>query len=169
MAFFVVRLRRPYDYHVLIEAYIYTQRTDFVHVDFTNYYAALLSALEQQFGLRLHYDTLTTMRQRVFWMHFQSTIRSLLQITHPWADYLEDTLLTEKLRELPEVDRTVADAGQTISTANASSKAAHRDILYALFPAIFGDHPRIVSSTDLLAAGFDDSREPDSINYYDNM
>ena len=41
------RLRRPYDFRVLIEAYVYTQRHDFVHADFGAYYAGLLANLER--------------------------------------------------------------------------------------------------------------------------
>ena len=46
MAYYVARLKRPYDYRVLIEAYIYTRRENFVHSDFTTYYVSLLEALQ---------------------------------------------------------------------------------------------------------------------------
>ena len=57
MGYYVARLKRPYDYRVLIETYIYTQRKDFVHADFTNYYASLLEALQTRFGIRLSRET----------------------------------------------------------------------------------------------------------------
>ncbi len=97
MSFYVARLKRPYDYRVLIEAYIYTQHKRFLHSDFEVYYASLLEALQEQFGIRLSHEGLITVPQKVFWMLFQSTVRSLLQITNPWADFLDETLLVKKL------------------------------------------------------------------------
>ena len=42
-------------------------------------------------------------------------------------------------------------------------------MLGALFVLIFGEQSRVVTSEELLAMGFDDSKEPDSSNYYDYM
>jgi hypothetical protein len=161
----VVRLTRPYDYRVLIEAYIYTQRKDFVHTDFTSYYAALLEALQKGFGISLSREGMS-FDQRILWSLFESTVRSLLEITSPWAGYLETSLLSRKLEATGEPGRIVASASAAIEKANTASEAAHREILYALFPAIFGECQRIVTSEELHDAGFDDSKEPDIVNYY---
>jgi hypothetical protein len=168
MGYFVARLERPYDYRGLIEAYIYTQRTDFIHSDFTTYYASLLAALQERFGVRLSQDGLS-FPQEVFWMLFQSTVRSLLRITNPWADYLDATLLHMELRETGELGRIVDCARMVIVEANKTSEAAHREMLDALFKAIFGECKRIVTSEELLAGGFDDSKEPDISDYYDYL
>jgi hypothetical protein len=153
---------------VLIDAYIYTQRKDFVHSDFTAYYGSLLKALQGQFGVQLSHEGLA-FSQKVFWMLFQSTVRSLLQITNPWADFLDETLLVRRLEESGELGRVVDRASAAIGESNKESEAAHRVILNALFEAIFGECQRVVTSADLLAAGFDDSKEPDISNYYDHM
>jgi hypothetical protein len=44
-----------------------------------------------------------------------------------------------------------------------------RDILSALFVGIFGERPRVVTSEELLQAGFDDPKEPNIPDYYDSM
>jgi len=168
MGYYVARLKRPYDYRVLIEAYIDTQRKDFVHADFTNYYASLLEALQTRFGIRLSREGLS-FDQRVLWGLFDSTVWSLLQITSPWAGYLEAGLLHKKLVESGEAGRIVDRASAVIGEANTASEEAHREILYALFQAIFGECQRIVTSDELREAGFDDSKEPDIVNYYDCM
>jgi hypothetical protein len=168
MGYYVARLKRPYDYRVLIEAYIYTKRKDFVHTDFTNYYAGLLEALQTRFGIRLSGEGLS-FAQRVLWGLFDSTVGSLLQITSPWAGYLEAGLLHKKLKESGEPGRVVDVASQTIGEANKASDAAHREILDALFRAVFGECQRVVTSEELFVVGFDDSREPDIVNYYDYM
>ena len=51
MSYYVARLKRPYDFRVLIDAYIYARRKDFVHSDFTTYYTSLLDALQGVFGI----------------------------------------------------------------------------------------------------------------------
>lgn len=168
MGYWVARLKRPYDSRVLIEVYIYSQRKDFVHSDFTTYYTALLEALQELFGIRLSREGLS-FDQRVLWSLFQNTVGSLLRITNPWAGYLETGLLHKKLEESGEPGRTVDRASRVISEANQASEGAHREILYALFRAIFDECDRVVTSEELREAGFDDSREPDIANYYDDM
>lgn len=168
MGYYVARLKRPYDSRVLIEVYICTQRKDFVHSDFTSYYTSLLEALQQLFGIRLSRDGLS-FDQQVLWNLFQSTVGSLLQVTSPWDSFLEAGLLHKKLVESGEPGRIVDRASGVIFQANEASEAAHREILHALFHAIFGQCQRVVTSEELRAAGVDDSKEPDIVNYYDYM
>ena len=169
MGYYVAKLKRPYDYRSLIEAYTYTRRTDFVHADFTDYYAGLLDALQAQFGIRLAGDGLPT-QGRVFLMLFDSTARSLLRITSPWSSYLDATLLHVKLEQSGELGRLVDRASAAIHRANDASEVAHREMLEALFLAVFPDcRGRVVTSDELRAAGFDDSREPDIADYYDSF
>jgi hypothetical protein len=169
MGYDVARLKRPYDYRVLIEAYIYTQRNDYLHSDFSTYYTSLLEALQKQFDVRLSHEGLASVPQKVFWMLFQSTVESLLRITSPWENYLDATLLEKKLNESDELRRIVDRASAVIGEANKASEAAHREMLVALFQAIFGESQRVVTSEELRRAGFDDSKEPDIVNYYHLM
>ena len=166
MALQVDRLPRPYDYRVLIEAYVYTKRSDFVHPDFGAYYAGLLSALERLFGIRLVGDELSHSRKGL-WMLFGSTVRSLLQIATPWDGYLEAGLLHRQLEANGELGEAVYRASAAIADAAKASEAAHREMLHALFVAIFGECGRVATSEELRQAGFDDSREPDIHDYYD--
>jgi hypothetical protein len=168
MGLYFTQLKRPYDYRVLIEAYIYTERKDFVNSDFATYYVSLVEALQDQFGIRLSSESLS-FPQKVFWMLFQSTVRSLNRITSPWADFLDATLLEKKLEESGELGRVVDRASAVIGAANKASESAHRELLDALFGAIFGECQRVVTSEELREAGFDDSKEPDIHDYYHNM
>jgi hypothetical protein len=165
--YYVERLHRPYDYRALIEAYIYSKRA-FVHADFATYYAGLLAALEKPFGVRLAREGLT-FTQSVLWNLFESTVRSLLRVGTPWDCYLEASLIDKTLKENGAPGEAVMRASRVISQAAKASEAAHRDMLQALFVAIFGATDRIVTSAELRAAGFDDSREPDIVHYYDYM
>ena len=166
MGYYVARLNRPYDFRVLIEAYIYTKRKNFVHSDFSTYYAALLKALEGLFGVRLSGEGLS-FDQKILWGLFESTVDSLLRITSPWDGYLEAGLLHSKLEESGESGKEVDRASAVIHEANEASRAAHRTMLYALLVAIFSECQRVLTSEELAKAGFDDSKEPDITNYYD--
>jgi hypothetical protein len=73
------------------------------------------------------------------------------------------------LEESGELGRVVDRASTAIGESNKESEAAHRVMLNALFEAIFGECQRVVTSAELLAVGFDDSKEPDISNYYDHM
>ena len=168
MSYHVERLQRPYDFRGLIQAYIYTQRQDFVHRDFGRYYGELLKVLETQFGVRLARDGVPS-HHRVLWFLFDSTVSSLLAITTPWSGYLEAGLLHTKLDQLGEPGKAVYRASCEIEKVAGDSEAAHRKILETLFVVFFGDCQQIITSEDLKRAGFDDSREPTLSDYYDYM
>jgi len=102
-------------------------------------------------------------------MLFNSTVRSLLQITSPWDNYLDATLIHKKLEQSGELGCVVDRSSAAIDAANLASETAHREIIESLFQAIFGACIRVVTSEELLLAGFDDSKEPDISNYYDLM
>jgi len=143
----------------LIDVYTQTQQKGSVHEDWLNYYSGLLRALEKLFGLRLSRDELT-FNQRVLWGLFQSTIGSLLSLGTPWDGYLEAGLIYRKLEENGEFGKTVFASSDIIQRATEESRQAHRDMLHALFQAIFGAVDRVVTSAELATAGFDDSKEP---------
>lgn len=168
MSYYVEKLSRPYDMNVLIQAYIYTQQKDFVHHDFNKYYRSLHEELEQIFGVDMSGRTLS-FDQRCLMGLFDSTVRSLHQIRSPWSGYLEASLLHAQLKKHEDINVKVKEASNTIVNANSISSRAHRDMLHALFCAVFGELQQVVTSDDLRARGFDDSTEPDISNYYGYM
>jgi hypothetical protein len=171
MKWYIEPLPRPYDTRSLIEVYVRTRQEWYSHDDFRNYYTGLLSALEKQFGLRLSRDELKTSTQKALWMLFESTTASILSICTPWDGFIEDGLLHTKLEQSGEYGKAVYAASGVIYKAAEESLRGHRDMLQALFQAIFGPGPmeRVVTSAELAAAGFDDSKEPPFSAYYDDM
>jgi hypothetical protein len=165
---YVEKLKRPYDVRSLIEAYLYTQRTDFVHDDFKAYYTTLFQVLQKLFDVQFSLNTVPSGRQ-VLWLLFESTARSLLRITSPWDDYLETGLLITRLDETGEPGVAVHHASRIIQEANSASRAAHLGMLHALFEAVFGISGRVVTSEHLAQAGFDDSKEPDITDYWESF
>jgi hypothetical protein len=163
----VSRIKAPYDVRSLIEVYVYSRRS-FVHEDFAKYYQGLLATLERLFEVRLHPEGLP-FEKEVLWSLFEGTARSLLRVGSPWDEYLESSLLASTLRRSGEPGRVVFAASDKIEKANAASEAAHREMLLALFEAMFGPSGKTFTSQDLAAAGFDDSKEPQTSDYHDHF
>lgn len=168
MGYYVEKLRKPYDFKVLVDAYVYSTKDDFVHPDFAQYYSTLVQALEAEFGVRFSPDTLSGTK-RALWMLFESTVRSLLRISTPWEGFLEASLLVSALEGSGEAGKAVEQASNEIIRLAKASEVAHRDMLYALFTAMFGVQRRVVTSEDIARRGVDDSQEPNIWDYYDYL
>jgi hypothetical protein len=168
LTMYVVRLGRPYNFKILIEAYVYTRRESFIHDDFKIYYSALLAKLEELFGIQISFEKLSP-EKKPLWMLFQSTIYSLLSIRTPWSGFLDETLVVSRLKECGEYEESIYQFSKLIMQAAHTSEEAHHQMLYALFKCIFGDVNTVITSEQLLIAGFDDSKEPDIADYFDYM
>ena len=166
MSYHVARLSRPYTARTLIEAYVYTKRQDFVHPDFGAYYTELLRSLEWSFEVRLAHEQLPSAKLPL-WMLFENTVASALRITSPWDGLLEAGLLHRQPEQAGEYGEAVGRASATIQEAAKASRAAHDEMLFALFGAIFGERKQVVTSAELRQAGFDDACEPNISDYYD--
>ncbi len=166
MGYYIEKLKRPYDYKVLVEAYVRTQRKDYVHPDFAAYYQSLCAALEKQFEICFSNEYFSSSRVAL-WMLFDSTVRSLLRITTPWDGFLEETLIVSTLQKSGDAGKRIDQASRTILQATKESRQAHLEMLHELFTLMFGKTDVSVTSEQLALAGFDDSQEPDITDYYD--
>jgi len=166
---YVHKLSRPYTYKVLINAYVYTQRNDFFHADFKDYYTSLVGALEEIFTVKLCNVDTSSLDRKVLWGLFTETVHSLLKIGTPWSGYLEAGLLVKKLQDAGDAGKAVFAASERINVATAESELAHYEMLHHLFIAMFGERQQVLTSEDLLKQGFDDAHEPEFKNYYDYL
>lgn len=166
MGYSIEKLKRPYDYKVLVEVYVRTQRKDYVHPDFAAYYQSLCAALEKQFEIRFSAQYFSDSKA-VLWMLFESTVGSLLQITTPWDGFLEASLIVSTLEKSGEAGKRIDHASQTILQATRESRQAHLEMLHELFTLMFGKTDVVVTSEQLAQVGFDDTQEPDITDYYD--
>lgn len=166
MGYYIEKLKRPYDYKMLVEAYVRTQRKDYVHPDFAAYYQSFCAALEKQFEICFS-PTHLSGSNRVLWILFDSTVRSLLRITTPWDGFLEETLIVSTLQKSGDAGKRIDEASRTILQATRESRQAHLEMLHELFTLMFGKTDVSVTSEQLALAGFDDSQEPDITDYFD--
>jgi hypothetical protein len=160
---------RQYTYKELIEAYINAERDDYIHEDFKNYYVGLFKKLTELFGIRFRMEELGNFPDDEFWpgvskgaalMVFQSTVRSYLSITTPFAGFIEFGLGVGDLYDA---------YGRKLEEMAEENRKAHLNLLDALFKMMSGAVDRVVTSQELREAGFDDSKEPKKADYYDYM
>jgi hypothetical protein len=81
----------------------------------------------------------------------------------------EASLLVSALEGSGEAGKAVEQASNEIIRLAKASEVAHRDMLYALFTAMFGAQTRVVTSEDIARRGVDDSQEPNIWDYYDYL
>ena len=153
---------KTYDYKALIHTFINTRRTDLPHEDFTIYYVALLNALEDAFGITFVEKDIP---DRKLWFLFRATVRSYLQIRHPWSTFLEAGLLFNHLETFGEAGEQIKTYSDDLFKRAEESRQIHLDMLYQLFEMIYGRIDTVITSDDLHQRGFDDSTEPQIPDY----
>jgi hypothetical protein len=148
-----------YDFKSWVDAEI-AGREQYLHQEFNDYYQALAHTLRDLMGLKgdVPRDDLQGL--------LESTISSLKRISHPFSGWLESTLTQGKL-ERAGLGPKIARLMDRILEANQESKDAHKEMLYTLFEVVHGYSNAKFTSDCLLAAGFDDTAEPDISDYYD--
>lgn len=155
-----------YDYRQLVLTYIQTMRNDHIHADFKNYYARLLTLLEQVFEVDFSSPPSS---QRALWMLFQATVSSYLSLRTPWSNFLEAGLIVKRIEQLGSQGEKIFQLSTQIEELEQSSREAHLQLIYELFERIYGKRDLVVTSQDLKARGFDDSKEPQITDYWEDI
>lgn len=135
-----------------------------MHQDFKTYYTQLLALLEQLFGV----DFAAPPEPAALWMLFMATVDSYLSIRTPWSSFLEEGLIIRKVEALGPQGGNMFRLSQQIQDLSEANREAHLQLLYALFERIYGKHDLVVTSQDLQAKGFDDTKEPKIIDYWEH-
>lgn len=125
-----------------------------------SYYPRLLSHLEESFGLRLSFDATEDFNKKVLFSLFQDTTLSYRDLRHPWSNYQEATLIIRKLEDAGTSGQRILHLSDKIREKTKDSAELHLQMLYELFQCIYGPINIVVTSQQLLAMGFDDSKEP---------
>ena len=156
-----------YDYKKLLDIYIKAQQP-YPHEDFSKFYTGLLETLESLFEIKLPRKggSLLEVPNRVLGMHFNAVVNSYLAITHPRNGYAEDSLVNKRIDELGRRGKRILDLERQITKLNDQSENLHLQLLYELFIGIYGEINKVVTSGQVLAAGFDDSKEPKFSDYW---
>ena len=154
-----------YDVKSVLETYIKTKR-HYHHEDFAIYYNALLNTLQSLFGVRVT-DSAPGWKAGALAMLFQSTADSYLSISTPWTGFLEAGLLHRALDESEEAGKRVYELTDRIGELAEQNRTLHLEMMCTLFELLNGHVRTVITSKDLLAAGFDDSAEPQQCDYFD--
>lgn len=163
-------MSKRYEWKDLLDAYIKAQRRHYVHEDFTKYYKGHLAALEEAFGVSVSVERVRNPGVRALWVPFQGALASFLSIRTPWDNVLEDSLTNRVIDErLGEQGKQIRRLEADVSQAIQLSKVVHLELLEELFNVLWGPITQVVTSEDLLKLGFDDSKEPQYLDYVDHL
>jgi hypothetical protein len=78
---------------------------------------------------------------------------------------LEATLMFRILEESGSDGPRFLELQDQLYALNRTSEAIQTEMLDRLFHIVFGERTTVVSSEDLLAAGFDDSKQPNPFDF----
>ncbi len=152
-----------YTYHDLLHIYIQTRRGDHIHSDFKDYYAKLLELLGPLFEVDF---SAASPSRGPLWMLFYSAVNSYLSLRTPWSNFLEAGLIVQKIKQLGPQGEQIFQLSEQIEDATRRSREAHLQLLDELFISIYGSRDLVVTSQDLKARGFDDTKKPQIEDYW---
>jgi hypothetical protein len=155
---------KRYDRAALIQAYIATKEP-YGHDDFKRFYAERLAALERAFGLSLSHDGARNREYAALWMLFRATADSYLSIRTPRSNFMDDSLINVKMESLGTRADSINTYEALIIRATETSREAHLHMLDELFKVLWGEIDTVVTSKQLRKLGFDDSQEPNWLDY----
>ncbi|HJZ81707.1 MAG TPA: hypothetical protein VKD91_15225 [Pyrinomonadaceae bacterium] len=158
-----------YDERSVVLAYIDAQRPPYPHEDFRRFRRARLQALENAYGIDISMKGVIAQQARSLWMLFSATVNSYLSLKGPRDNFLEDSLINTTLDRLGAAGLELHEAEARFVVRLQECRAANLDFLTRLFLLLWGSIERPLSSADLLAFNFDDSKEPQLSDYYDEM
>ena len=156
-----------YDERALITALVEARLPPYPHEDFRTFRKARLAALEAAFGVRLSHEGVPDFRAKVLWMMVETYVASLLRLEE--TGFGEGGLLERVLDERDTPELNIRGIEADLHRMGQEYRKRHYDMLASLFRCIWGPLGRTVSSADLLAHGFDDSKEPRMSDHYDEM
>ncbi|WP_144119160.1 hypothetical protein [Catellatospora sichuanensis] len=168
-----------YDRGDLVHAYLGAQAKGFggYYAESSTFNAALkahheamLDGLEQLFGLRLNMEGAGNFDNRVLFMLFASTARSLLTLGTPWSGFLESSLLAKKIEQAGVNGQRITEAGERINQLTTQSRQVHLEMLDAIVAEMLGDRADATfSPAELRAIGVDDTGpNPNDYELYDD-
>jgi hypothetical protein len=160
---------KRYDRSALIQAYITANEPYQLHDNFKRFYTERLAALEHAFGLSLSSDGVRNAEYHALWMLFHATVESYLSIRTPRSNFLDDSLINEKLAELGARADSIGTYEALIIQATETSYAAHLGMLDELFKLLWGEIDTVVTSEQLRQLGFDDAQQPNREDYLDYL
>ncbi|WP_110518470.1 hypothetical protein [Herpetosiphon llansteffanensis] len=157
-------MEKYYNRMALIEAYI-TNQNPYGHEDIRRFNTRRLAALEQAFDLNISEAGIKNKANRHLWRLFSATIDSYRSIRTPGSNFMDGSLIMKQIDTLGTQAATLCSHWQAIDSAAAASKHSHLAMLDELFKLLWGEISLVVTSQQLKQRGFDDTQEPNWLDY----
>jgi hypothetical protein len=151
--------KETYGYKEFIEAFILKERYKDAAPELRDYHAGLYDHLRDFFGADL--DRLVSTKDWTRERHgldllFRRTLEGYLGISSPFGGFLEAP------REICDLYESY---GGRIDVAVDSYQEACLDLMCEIYRLIFGATDKHITSVELRKLGFDDSEEPDELDF----
>jgi hypothetical protein len=149
-----------YQYEYLLRAYLDTKQSC-AHEDSVKFYQARLKALENAFGVKILPGSALSVL-------FRAVADRYGPLEPTRAGFLDDSLINTTLQQLPDHGKTIEQAEQHANELIRQAQASLFKLLKLLLHAMGPPTRESVTSEELLALGFDDSKEPRTWDNYDD-
>jgi len=151
---------RTYNYKDLIKAYISAKRYQDASPELRDYYADLYSCLSSFFGIDLiEIEQKANLKSQYCGLDslFHKALDQYLGISSPFSGFLE-------------APRRICDLykkyGKRLTEIENAYKAACFDLMREIYKIVFGATDKQITSDELKRLGFDDSEEPDELDFF---
>jgi hypothetical protein len=125
----------------------------------------IVSVCSSAYGTTLEIEKLASFDHRLFFMLFNSTVRSCVSLRTPGSSFLEASLLVRKLEQTGETGLRIDQALTRINELTEQSWQTHMDILEDVMGLLLGGRADMTfTSADLAAVGVDDT-PPSQLDY----
>jgi len=149
---------KTYTYKDLIEAYCSLKRFQRAHRDLKDYYSGLYEGLSAFFQVDFDEPLCGEDRERKALRRlFDSAIRYRREVSTPFSGMMEAPAVTLEIYHL---------YGRRLNELCDQLKELYFLLLCDLYRRIYGDSGRSITSEALKRQGFDDSAEPDELDYW---
>jgi hypothetical protein len=156
---------KVYDSRAVVLAYVDAQRPPYPHEDFRTFRRARVRALESAYGIRTSVDGASS---PPLWMLFNATVQSYLGLGGPRAGFLDDSLINTTLERLDSQGQ-LRETEVRLHTHLEQCRELHLELLEGLFALLWGPIRDPVTVERLRELGFDEAKEPQWIDYVDDM
>jgi hypothetical protein len=151
---------KTYNYKDLIKAYISAKRYQNASPELRDYYAGLYSCLSSFFGIDLHeIEQNANLKSQYCGLDslFHKALDRYLGISSPFSDFLE-------------APRNICDLHDTYGIKLSELEDKYKGVCFGLMceihRIIFGATDKQITSDELKKLGFDDSQEPDELDFF---
>jgi hypothetical protein len=152
--------KKTYDHRDLVRTYVLAKSYEKAAPELRDYYGGLYSGLSSFFGADLdQIGSISDAESDSFGMDhlFNRCLEQYLRVSSPFGEFIE---APRRICDLYE------KYGKRLTEIENNYKAACFDLMCEICRIVFGATDKQITSDELKRLGFDDSEEPDELDFF---